>query len=122
MSNPSGIMGFLNNTQQVLKTAQSFGPIIQQYGPLVKNIPAMWKLYRGLKNAPDSSEEKTDEKDEKKEEIKEESSSSIELNDSRTNTKRKTTRKISNKKSHRKSIPRTENQKRKGSSVPKLYI
>lgn len=49
MSNPSGIMGFLNNTQQVLKTAQSIGPMIQQYGPLVKNLPAMWKLYRGLK-------------------------------------------------------------------------
>ena len=56
-----GIMGFLNNTQQVLKTAQSIGPMVQQfqqYGSLVKNIPAMWKLYRGLKNSPDASEEK----------------------------------------------------------------
>ncbi len=59
--NSGGIMGFLNNTQQVLKTAQSIGPMVQQfqqYGSLVKNIPAMWKLYRGLKNSPDASEEK----------------------------------------------------------------
>ena len=52
-TNPSAINGFLTNTQKVLNTAQQVGPMINQYGPLVKNIPAMWKLYRGLKNAPD---------------------------------------------------------------------
>ena len=36
-----------------MNTAQQVGPMINQYGPLVKNIPVMWKLYRGLKNAPD---------------------------------------------------------------------
>lgn len=30
---------------------------IQQVGPLVKNLPAMWKLYRGLKNAPNEDEQ-----------------------------------------------------------------
>jgi hypothetical protein len=57
LTNPSSINGFLNNTQQVLKTAQQVGPMIQQYGPLVKNLPAMWKLYRGLKDLPDQEEE-----------------------------------------------------------------
>src|SRR6476619_7864964 len=52
-TNTSAINGFLTNTQKVLSTAQQVGPMINQYGPLVKNIPAMWKLYRGLKNAPD---------------------------------------------------------------------
>ena len=52
-TNPSAINGFLTNTQKVLNTAQQVGPMINQYGPLVKNIPVMWKLYRGLKNAPD---------------------------------------------------------------------
>lgn len=57
LTNPSSINGFLNNTQQVLKTAQQVGPMIKQYGPIVKNLPAMWKLYRGLKDLPDQEEE-----------------------------------------------------------------
>ena len=51
-TNPSAINGFLTNTQKVLNTAQQVGPMINQYGPLVKNIPVMWKLYRGLKMHP----------------------------------------------------------------------
>lgn len=51
LANPDALNGFLNNTQTVLKTAQQFGPIIQQYGPLVRNLPSLWKLYRGLKDA-----------------------------------------------------------------------
>jgi hypothetical protein len=57
-TNPSAINGFLTNTQKVLNTAQQVGPMINQYGPLVKNIPAMWKLYRGFKNAPDATSNK----------------------------------------------------------------
>jgi YqfQ-like protein len=59
LGNPDSLTGFLNNTQQVLKTAQSFGPMIQQYGPIVKNLPMMWKLYKGFKDLP--TEEKEDE-------------------------------------------------------------
>jgi hypothetical protein len=56
LTNPSSINGFLANTQKVLNTAQQVGPMIQQYGPIVKNLPVMWKLYRGFKNAPDITE------------------------------------------------------------------
>ncbi|WP_244671130.1 YqfQ family protein [Bacillus sp. NTK034] len=56
ISNPSSINGFLTNTQKVLNTAQQIGPMVQQYGPLVRNLPAMWKLYRGLKDAPEADE------------------------------------------------------------------
>lgn len=56
LTNPSSINGFLVNTQKVLNTAQQVGPMIQQYGPIVKNLPVMWKLYRGFKNAPDFTE------------------------------------------------------------------
>ncbi|SDM19331.1 YqfQ family protein [Bacillus sp. OK048] len=58
LSNPGSLTGFLNNTQQVLNTVQSFGPMIQQYGPMVKNLPMMWKLYKGFKDLP--TEEKHD--------------------------------------------------------------
>ena len=57
LTDPTAINGFLNNTQQVLKTAQQFGPMIQQYGPLVRNLPSMWKLYKGLKDLPDAEEQ-----------------------------------------------------------------
>jgi hypothetical protein len=59
LSNPESISGFLNNTQQVLNTVQSIGPMIQQYGPIVKNLPMMWKLYKGFKDLP--TEEKVEE-------------------------------------------------------------
>lgn len=49
-TNPTAISGFLNNTQQVLRAAQQIGPMVSQYGPLVRNLPAMWRLYRGLKD------------------------------------------------------------------------
>ncbi|MBB6446003.1 YqfQ family protein [Bacillus benzoevorans] len=66
LTNPSSINGFLTNTQKVLNTAQQLGPLVQQvqqYGPLVKNLPAMWRLYRGLKNVPDAeTEEETETK------------------------------------------------------------
>ena len=60
LSNPASLTGFLNNTQQVLNTVQSFGPMIQQYGPIVKNLPMMWKLYKGFKDLPTETEEKHD--------------------------------------------------------------
>ena len=52
-TNPSAINGFLTNTQKVLSTAQQVGPMITTIRTIVKNIPVMWKLYRGFKNAPD---------------------------------------------------------------------
>jgi hypothetical protein len=55
LTNPASINQFLSGTQKVLNTAQQAGPLIKQYGPIVKNLPAMWKLYRGLKDAPDLS-------------------------------------------------------------------
>ena len=57
LADPSALNGFLTNTQKVLSTAQQFGPMIQQYGPLVRNLPSMWKLYRGLKDLPDADEQ-----------------------------------------------------------------
>lgn len=57
LTDPVALNGFLNNTQQVLKTAQQFGPMIQQYGPLVRNLPSMWKLYKGLKDLPDAEKQ-----------------------------------------------------------------
>lgn len=56
-TDPAAISSFLNNTQQVLQAAKQISPIISQYGPLIRNFPALWKLYRGLKDATNQSTE-----------------------------------------------------------------
>ena len=38
LKNPEGLNTMLNNTQRVLQAAEQFTPMIQQYGPIVKNI------------------------------------------------------------------------------------
>ncbi|WP_318508387.1 VrrA/YqfQ family protein [Bacillus sp. T3] len=55
LTNPTAISGFLNNTQQVLSAFQQITPLVSQYGPIIKNIPTMWKLYRGLKDATEET-------------------------------------------------------------------
>ncbi|WP_052342833.1 VrrA/YqfQ family protein [Bacillus sp. EB01] len=66
LSNPEAINSFLANTQNVIQTAQSFGPLIEQYGPIIKNLPSMWKLYRGLKNTVDDETPKNEPQQKKK--------------------------------------------------------
>lgn len=100
LKNPGTIQTFLNNTQQVLKTAQQIGPIVQQYGPIVKNLPAMWKLYKGFQSS--SEESATNESIEQ--ETESTSSSDHLLSTGETDEVKETS-------------PRP-----KGTSTPKLYI
>lgn len=58
-ANPASISSMMTNVQKVLKTAESIGPMVQQYGPVVRNIPAMFKIYKALK-----SDDTTDDKKE----------------------------------------------------------
>lgn len=113
LTNPESLSGFLNNTQNVLKTAQQFGPVIQQfqqYAPLVKNLPSLWKLYRGLKDATSEDEDSvTTVSDTPVEEHTEELVENIELTET--------------KKTVNESFNRTErNLSKTHPSVPKLYI
>jgi hypothetical protein len=66
LSNPETINSFLANTQNVIQTAQSFGPLIEQYGPIIKNLPSMWKLYRGMKNTNEDETPKNEPQQKKK--------------------------------------------------------
>lgn len=111
LTNPGAINGFLSNTQKFLNTAGQFGPMVQQYGPMVKNIPSMWKLYRGLKNLPDAdtNEEKAVETETKAKK--------------NTKTKRKP-ESISTAIKNENTIEPPQEVKREtsGQSMPKLYI
>jgi hypothetical protein len=111
LTNPETINGFLNNTQAVLRAAQQFGPVIQQYGPIIKNIPSLWKLYRGLKEATNDSEGSSDVEqsvtDESIEEINVEPIEEKEQIKGNLTSSRRSTERIGN---------------RDNRSVPKLYI
>lgn len=50
----SKIDQFLKTTDQLMKTAENYKPYIQQAQPLLKNLPALWKLYKGF-SAPTPS-------------------------------------------------------------------
>jgi len=115
LTNPQNISGFLTNTQKVLNTAQQIGPMVQQYGPLVRNLPAMWKLYKGFKNLPSDSQE----------ENQTESSSIDAVSNDRpikqTNKKRKRKNSVP-KQVDTDTTPAEKKQNHNGSSIPKLYI
>ncbi|BDH62232.1 hypothetical protein MTP04_23620 [Lysinibacillus sp. PLM2] len=64
---PSGTKGampklesFMETANRFLATAQSFQPYIAQATPLFRNLPALWRIYKGFKSAPDAKDEVED--------------------------------------------------------------
>lgn len=53
----SKIDSFMDTANRFLATAQGFQPIIQQASPMLRNLPALWRLYKGFQSAPDPSNE-----------------------------------------------------------------
>lgn len=51
--------GFLAGANSLFENAQKFTPYIQQATPMFKNLPALWRMYRGLKGSPDILESST---------------------------------------------------------------
>ncbi|MEK4825036.1 VrrA/YqfQ family protein [Niallia sp. FSL W8-0951] len=114
LTNPSSINGFLANSQKFLNTASQIGPMINQYGPMVKNIPAIWKMYRGLTSSNKETEET---------EVTEQKTSK-EIN-KKTTSKPQTKKKIKNPETdHHDLETETESlpEKTTGASKPKLYV
>ncbi|UAL49600.1 YqfQ family protein [Sutcliffiella horikoshii] len=112
--NPNNLTGMLGNVQKALKMAEGVMPMVQQYGPLVRNMPAMLKLYNELKNVDDDDEtdnESTEESPEGTKTGEVESDSAAESN---------TKKKIKKKKAKPKATE--DEEKPAGSSAPKLYI
>ena len=115
LSNPGGLSSILNNTQQVLKTAQQIAPMIQQYGPMIKNLPAMWKIYKGFKNASKASDEAPVENNQTTDGAGDESSNHEE-------SIKRTSSKKGQRKDNQQSIPSKKSSYQNGSSIPKMYI
>ena len=45
--------GLLAGANSLFENAQKFTPYIQQATPMFKNLPALWRLYRGFKGSSD---------------------------------------------------------------------
>lgn len=43
------LTGFLANAQSLFEQAQKFTPYMQQAAPMMKNLPALWRMYKGFK-------------------------------------------------------------------------
>ncbi|KAA0549388.1 hypothetical protein FZW96_05610 [Bacillus sp. BGMRC 2118] len=46
--NPEGASGMFSNIQKIVGVANQVGPMVQQYGPMVKNIPSLIQLYKEI--------------------------------------------------------------------------
>ncbi len=40
-----------------MAAAEQMRPLVEQYGPMVRNLPSMWKLYRAVQSMPDPDSE-----------------------------------------------------------------
>ncbi|MFE0503361.1 VrrA/YqfQ family protein [Peribacillus butanolivorans] len=54
LKNPDSLNNMLNNTQKVLQAAEQFTPMVEQYGPVIKNLPSMWKVFRSISSSDDT--------------------------------------------------------------------
>ncbi|MCA1031770.1 YqfQ family protein [Bacillus timonensis] len=107
ITNPANLSSMMGNIQKVLGVAERVMPMVQQYGPLIKNAPAMLKIYSQLKNSNDEDDDNDNE---------------IEEVEDNSKTKHKVK---SEKRQQKESDSTTNSSKRKsedGSSKPKLYI
>ncbi|WP_077309113.1 VrrA/YqfQ family protein [Terribacillus halophilus] len=111
-STSSGIslLDMVNHTQSALKAAESFMPMVQEYGPMVKNLPSMLKMMKALKDI-DFDEEEDKEEGKTAEEKKEANMSPSSLTDK--NKSEEDAYVTSAKK---------DTKKNTGVSLPKLYI
>ena len=46
------LQSFMDTANRFLATAQSFQPLMQQATPMFRNLPALWKLYKGFQGLP----------------------------------------------------------------------
>ncbi|MDF9760546.1 hypothetical protein OKW24_002319 [Peribacillus simplex] len=58
LKNPDSLNNMLNNTQKVLQAAEQFTPMVEQYGPVIKNLPSVWKVFRNISSAGETEDKK----------------------------------------------------------------
>lgn len=99
-----GISNTLGNIQQILKVVETSAPMVQQYGPMIKNLPAMFRMMKAFKDIGNLDDDE------------EEESSQLEASWELTDDESSSIQKEESKEKKLKPIKRT------GESVPKLFI
>ncbi|MEC2307191.1 VrrA/YqfQ family protein [Bacillus atrophaeus] len=124
LANPASLSSMLSNVQKVLGMAQQVTPMIQQYGPLVRNLPAMMKLYSQLSSNDDETEEADGKEDETNEtDIPDETETVKKTSPVPAEPKAKSAPAPASKKKEVSPSPVSAPVKRtSGSSKPRLYI
>lgn len=102
----SGLSNTLNNVQQVLRVVQSAAPLVEEYGPMIKNLPAMYKMYKAMK---DMSNEEGEDGEEGNTEREQSSTTKTAIQE--TEQRNNESIKVENK-----------SNDSLGQSIPKLYI
>jgi hypothetical protein len=64
LTNPGSAAGMLGNIQKVMNVANQVGPMVQQYGPMIRNIPSLITLYKEFNRDDDSDQVESTEKKE----------------------------------------------------------
>lgn len=75
IADPSSMIG---NVEKVVKVAQTVGPVVQQYSPLIKNFPNITKLLSSLQKKEDHSSSLPAEKEQEATESKTKSTTKTE--------------------------------------------
>jgi len=122
---PGNLSRLLGQTQQVLRTVQQVGPMIQQYGPLIKNLPSLWKIYKGLSAGSENTEEEETSEEEVDWEEEEDLSEEEERKENHPKKEKETeeTSKMEKiKKGAEKTGKKRKNILERKESVPKLFI
>lgn len=75
------LMGMFTNVQKAINTAQTVIPMVQKFGPIVKNAPALLSMLKSLKEINNTSDAATgeEEKEEEKKEEKEEENDELKI-------------------------------------------
>lgn len=51
-TSPFNIGQFMTQANHFMQTAQKYAPFIKEARPIIKNLPALWKLYKGFSSQP----------------------------------------------------------------------
>lgn len=51
-----GLSKTLGNVQQVLQAIETTAPVVQQYAPMIKNIPALYRIMKAVNDVEDDPE------------------------------------------------------------------
>ncbi|MFD1040039.1 VrrA/YqfQ family protein [Virgibacillus byunsanensis] len=102
-----GFTNTLTNIQQILNFVQKSAPIVQEYGPMVKNLPAMYRMMKAFNENDDENEN-------------EESANLTESSNTADEMLESSSRSVETESSDDQLQP--QGKSRSGQSLPKLYI